>query len=377
MARKRIIYQSEALFSGPSGGGNTVLQNGMPAIQLHRVQDISHSVDVTRTDILEFDRLAALSREIIEAPTVGLDFTYYVVDGYNEASGLGLSVQGHGLTTPESCLSGILKQNSEKDIQSWYIATTPEGEDAAQGPGSECWASGAGDKNVIAIGNGGLTSYSVEAAVGDIPSASCSVEGANILFHNSVANIPAHTIQQNGTVGGSGVNLTGCVTTGTLQAMALRPGDVTLDFGSSRIDMGGAILPGASNGTVSNVQSVSLEVPLSRTPLNRLGNAFSYARTIDTPITATLSVSAQLTDTQTGMLSDLICSEGSRDITIAMNTRCGTDTDARAFLITLKGASLDSQNMSSTIGDNKTVDLTFSVPVGQARDQGVFLSGKA
>ena len=75
MARKRIIYQSEALFSGPSGGGSSN--------QLHRVQDISHTVDVPRTDILEFDRLAALSREIIEAPTVGLDFTYYVVDGHN------------------------------------------------------------------------------------------------------------------------------------------------------------------------------------------------------------------------------------------------------------------------------------------------------
>ena len=74
MSRKRIIYQSEALFSGPSGGGNTVLQNGMPVVQLHRVQDATYSVELARQDILEFDRLASLSREIIEAPTVGLDF---------------------------------------------------------------------------------------------------------------------------------------------------------------------------------------------------------------------------------------------------------------------------------------------------------------
>lgn len=366
MARKRIIYQSEALLVGPSGGGS--------ADQLHRIQDISHTVDIARTDILEFDRLAALSREIIEAPTVGLDFTYYVVDGYNE-SGIGLTVQSINCVTAESCLSGILKQNSTKDIQSWYIVTTPEGEDSA---GNATWT--AGDNGVIAIGNGGLTSYSIDASVGDIPSASCSVEGANILFHNSTAAIPKHTILEDGAIGGEATTISPTdITTGNLQAMALRPGDITLSFDSAEFGMGGAVLPGmSSTSATSNVQSVSLEVPLSRTALNRLGSNFTYARTIDTPITATMSVNAQLTDTSTGMLSDLICNEEQRDVSITFRTRCGTagvNSSDNVLKYTMKGATLDSQNMSATIGDNKSVDLTFSCPVGAFADKGVFISG--
>lgn len=360
MARKRIIYQSEALFVGPSGGGS--------ANQLHRVQDISHTVDVPRTDILEFDRLAALSREIIEAPTVGLDFTYYVVDGTNE-SGLGFAVWGNGVDTEEQMLSGMM--GTDEDIKSYYILTAPEGQDAA-GYGS--WDSTS--SNIISVGNGGITSYGVEAAVGDIPTASVSVEGANIQFMTGNKAL-AHTIQDDGSIGGSDTTISSA-STGNLQAMALRPGDISLSFGTAKFDMGGAVLPGMTAGTdvISNVQSVSLDLPLSRTPLNKLGNRFSYARTIDTPITATLTVNAQLTDTSTGMLSDLLCTEQERDISIKMRTRCGSNDGDTVFAITLKGANLDSQNMSSTIGDNKTVDLTFSVPAGTDAVKGVFLSGK-
>ena len=42
----------------------------------------------------------------------------------------------------------------------------------------------------------------------------------------------------------------------------------------------------------------------------------------------------------------------------------------------MKSAQLDSQNMSSTIGDNKSVDLTFSTQIGGANDttNGVFIT---
>ena len=43
----------------------------------------------------------------------------------------------------------------------------------------------------------------------------------------------------------------------------------------------------------------------------------------------------------------------------------------------MKNATLDSQNFSSSIGDNKTVDLTFSAQVGGPEDTtaGIFMSG--
>ena len=66
MARNRVIYQSEALFVGPTTGG---ISNG-DSKHLNRVQDISHDMAATRTDVYEFGRLAPLDKVMIEAPTV-------------------------------------------------------------------------------------------------------------------------------------------------------------------------------------------------------------------------------------------------------------------------------------------------------------------
>lgn len=358
MARKRIIYQSEALYAGKTGVAPT---------QLHRIQDVSHSVEVTRTDVNEFGKLAALSREVIESPTVSLDFTYFIVDGKNEKN-LGFTIDGS-----TSALSGIMKENTVEAEKNYFILTVPEGEDATNGVG---YGDGA-NNGAIGIGNGYITSYGMTASVGDIPSASVSVEASNLRFDTSSSGIPnpaINVVDGNPMVGTVNIPTS---STGSLSAAALRPGDVTIDFGTSNLQMGGAILPGmtASGKSTANVQNFTLDLPLSRTPLNRIGNVFPFSRELDFPINATLNVSANLTDLSSGTLQELICSEAStRDITITMNNRCGGGT---SVIYTMKSAQLDSQNMNSTIGDNKSVDLTFSTQIGGPSDtsNGIFISG--
>ena len=295
MARKRIIYQSEALYAGKTGAAS--------ATQLHRVQDISHSVDVTRTDVNEFGTLAALSREIIESPTVSLDFSYFIVDGDNENNGLGFDTGGSN-----NALSKIIDTAQGEDERNYFIVTVGEGDDVRA-------VSNAG---VIGIGNGYITSYTVDASVGEIPSASVSVEGANIRFQTGVSSAgnPSIDVSDGSAIAGTVTIPAG--STGSLSAAALRPGDVTITFGSSNLQMGGAVLPGMGSET-ANVQSFSLDMPLSRTPLNRIGNAFPFSRELDFPINATLSVTANLTSISEGALRDLICNDADkRDITITM-----------------------------------------------------------
>ncbi len=350
MARKRIIYQSEALYAGNTGAAS--------ATQLHRVQDVSHSVDITRTDVNEFGTLAALSREIIESPTVSLDFSYFIVDGDNENNCLGFDTGG-----TNNALADIIDSSAGEDEKNYFIVTVAEGDDVRA-------VSSAG---IIGIGNGYITSYTVDASVGEIPSASVSVEGANIRFEQGVsaASNPAIDVTDGSPIAGTVTIPAG--STGTLSAAALRPGDVTISFGASNLQMGGAILPGMA-GDTANVQSFSLDMPLSRTPLNRIGNAFPFSRELDFPINATLSVNANLTSLSAGALRELICSDAdSRDITITMKNRCGSST---SITYVMKNAQLDSQNMSSTIGDNKSVDLTFSTQIGGANDttNGVFIT---
>lgn len=381
MARKRVIYQSEALFSATTGATGPTDIN-----QIHRVQDISHSVEVARTDVNEFGKLAALSREVIEVPTVSCDFSYYVIDGQNEASGLGLSINGHNVSSATNTLSGIMAEGSDSTAEkNYYILTVPEGSDATHD------TAGTYDSpetnGVIGVGNGFLTSYGFSASVGEIPTASCSVEASNLRFDTSSSGIPNPAIDpSNGTaVGGDEIEIPKS-TTGNLQAFAVRPGDITVDFGSASLNQGGAVLPGmtvaasAETGSAC-VQSVSIDLPLSRTPLQCLGSVFPKSRELDLPITTTLTVNANLADISSGDLNSLLCSEAQeRDITVTLRKACGDKegTTDNLMVFQMKNATLDSQAMSSSIGDNKSVDLTFSAQIGgpQDADNGLFISGK-
>jgi hypothetical protein len=350
--------------------------------QIHRVQDISHSVEVARTDVNEFGKLAALSREVIEVPTVSCDFSYYVIDGHNEATGLGLTLEGHNVNAATNCLSGIMAEGASSTAEkNYYILTVPEGNDATQ---VGAYAT-PGNNGVIGVGNGFLTSYGFSASVGEIPSASCSVEASNLRFDTSSAAIPNPAVDPSDGTAVNGTVTMPNSTTGDLQAFAVRPGDISVDFGGASLQQGGVILPGmdaaASSETGSAcVQSVSIDLPLSRTPLQCLGSVFPKSRELDLPITTSLTVNANLADISSGDLNSLLCDDAqNRNITVTLKGRCGnSDSTVDTLMIFgFSGAQLDSQSMSSSIGDNKSVDLTFSAQIGGPQDtaNGLFISG--
>ena len=114
---------------------------------------------------------------------------------------------------------------------------------------------------------------------------------------------------------------------------------------------------------------------MSRTPIERLGTKFPFARTVDFPITPSLSVSAIVNETQARSLTTIVGSDGfinQADITIKQP---GSTTNAAIYRF--KNLKLDSESFSSSIGPNKTVDLTFSVSIGgpDDTDNNVFFSG--
>ena len=80
-------------------------------------------------------------------------------------------------------------------------------------------------------------------------------------------------------------------------------------------------------------------------------------------------------DLVTGSLVDLVCTDDpGRDITITLGSKCGGISN---MIYEIKGAQLDSQNMSIGMGESETVELQFTAQVGGKNDQvnGVFLSG--
>lgn len=375
MSRNRVIYQSEGLFVSSGLNSTTAAQHK----QLKRVQSANYSFEITRQDVNQFGQLARIDALVLQSPTVSLDLSYYLADGFNE-SALGFYKQGtgnsNGPTTAGNFASGQMVSSSGLNF---YIVTDSEGIDLNYDTGSATALSG---KGIIGVGNGFITDYTLDAAVGDFPTVSVSVEGlgfcaATYDIAGNVTGFVGPAINpENGsklaTGTGSYIQLplpsTGDGTT------ALRPGDISLSFGTFT-GTGGAtpsvVLAGADS---INIQSVSLSLPMSRTPIERLGSRFAFARVTDFPVTATMTVNALVNEQTARNLADMIDDRAERDITLTINAP-GTSTPAVKY--TFAAARLDSQSFSSDIGSNKSVDLTFSTQIGGPNDtvHGIFFSG--
>lgn len=395
MARNRVIYQSQALFIAPSSTGCQVsgqtqtsapfgpvaladLAGGSGLLKkLDRVQNCNFNFTINRQDINEFGKLARLDSIVMESPTVGLDFSYYVTDGLNERlMGFNMyhTTDATNTVATAQSISGLLG-----DLQgnNYYILTVQEGEDVV---GSSTSTTPASTNTIVGIGNGFISEYSFEASVGAIPTASVTVEAFNIKADALVGSalgvitgfspaidITAEPATKLTTVS-KAYGLSGVFTTGVSNVTALRPGDIVIT------------LPGTTDGMVdldgdgkAHIQSFSFTIPLSRTILQRLGNTFGFARVIDVPINMDVTISAIVSELKTMNLFDKLTTPQKNNFTITLKDSASTDK----ITYGISGAILSSETYSENLGDNQTVDLTFSLQMGGANDtqNGVFMSG--
>ena len=357
--------------------------------QIHRVQSANYSFTINRTDVNTFGQLARIDAIALEPPTVNLDFTYYPTDGFNERN-LGLYVQGAsddlgkgmGKAVKNSASDHLKADNAGKNF---FILTTPESTDAFNSTDP------IQDRSVIGLGNGFLSDYSIEAAVGSIPSASTTIElyNAKSDIGTTGVSIPGINLQKGSPV--TGINFTlgdpkalrgddggASPSTGQFGASsitALRPGDIQLEI-PQELSM---ISKVSGDGSI-HIQNFNLSMPLSRSPIDRLGTRFAFSRVVDLPVTASLSVSALMSDVGTGNLARLIddCKEHDVKIKLYGQTSCEPGAEkVEALTIDFKGARIDSESISSDIGSNKSIDLSFTTQIGGPEDliHGVFISG--
>jgi hypothetical protein len=363
--RNRVIYQSEALYAGPTPVGADHIGANAPS-QLQRVQSANYSFNIERQDVNQFGELASIDRVILSAPTVALDFSYLVANLYNE-SAIGFHVLNSSAPDWVSCISGVL--NKESDEKNYFIRTTDEGSDAL-GIGKDV-----ADQRVIGIGNGFVTSYTTEGSVGNFPTASVNVEALNMKVDNAISGKYLPSVNPiNGNPDLTYVyGLNPVVSTTAADATTvLRPGQITLDLkdGGTATDI--SVLGADIND--AKIQSYNISFDLGRTPLEKLGSKFAFAREIDFPVTITMSVEASVGDLVTGNLADILGPDSSYDLTVNLKDKDNAVVKAAYHI---KEAKLDSQEFSSAVGDNKSVTLNFSAQVGGPAQNniGFFMSG--
>jgi len=419
--RARVIYQSEALyaavvdatgyhfmmssdgFTNKTGVGCKItdteylerkeessfeLRTGLQ--QLQRVQSANYSFSINRQDVNQFGQLARIDAVAIDPPTVNLDFSYYLTNGFNEKI-LGFDVSGEKSAITDEFIDGSASEMGGPDGKNFFILTTPQGSDAVNNAKDE------DEKSVIAVGNGYVTNYSVEASVGGMPTANVTIEGLNIRSYIGTENLPLPSVNTNfGTPIDEMEFSVPAAASGVLNDSddnslddpksdgwsCLRPGDISLSLGQDGraslfenlpsdyvdSDKGGNTPPHDYMQGSAHIQSFSIDIPVGRTPLQRLGSPYGYTRVVDYPINVTVSVSAILADLKEGNVADLIWDTEEHDLVFTLREPNPYGTGDVAMQYVVKGALLESESFSSSIGDNKTVDLTFNAQIGGPED---------
>lgn len=357
MARNRTIYQTEAIYVS-SDISSTGRQDHH---SLNRIQSASYGFTFSRRDINQYGSLSRIDSMVVDAPTVEFGFNYYVTDGFNE------TILGLLDSTGAAFLSGQMATDSGKNL---YVVTAPEGVDANSGDYS--------DYSVIGVGNAFLTNYSVNFGVGQIPSVEVEFEGSNISsqitdlekitdHYSGVENASVDVVTN--TKNGSDIELPTYINQYTSpNVSAISPLDVQLTITSSS---GIANLSTNNNG--AHIQTASINIPINRSPLERIGTTIPYARAIDFPLNVDISVSAILNEITQRNIADVI--DSAQDVSIRAIFKNREDNEVCGY--TISGAKLISEDFVSDIGSNKMVNLTFSCQVGGPEDlsQNIMFSG--
>lgn len=390
--KNRLIYQSLGIQVLPVGATGTIADN---LKQLYRVQSFSTTSSIAFQDINEFGQLAAIDRINLEAPTISGTVEYYITEGFNEEA-LGFTVNrgtktGDTWPSNNSFLGDMLEDTSGG--LDFFEGIADEGVDLNRfyAADIEPWVLSAGSKETVGIlgfGNVYVTDYTVNFAVGELPTASVSIEGSNangVLVSGGEAAINVETTSpevslEDGTPSTTKVQLNTYQKYRNTEApaiSALRPGDITVKLveAGTTTEQKKTLVDFAQIGdTGSYIQSVSISVPLAREGLQRLGTKYFYARVVTFPLTATVSISALVNGVNSNVsIADILSTNPKVDVIITIKNP--NDASKVALEYRVKNCTIDEQPINASIGSNTTADLTLSTQIGSKTDteNGVFV----
>ena len=390
-SRTRIISQSKAVYVSPTGTFSNlslpadlsvVARTGFMPQQLHRIDTFSFDIDIAggRQDIREFGQLARIGTITLGDLNPAFSFGYYLGEGENEGNlGFnGLGIEGANILK-DQFISGIIAEDPAKREKNLFVLTVKEGADAfastssfIDNPTGKFTTAERAGHDVVSLGNCNFESYSLNFAVGEIPRVDIDGTAENITFDTTSSGLYNPSLNKAGGRADTGQFMLGTPSTGNMDVLVLRPEDVTLSF--SRSD---DFAFGGTNLGDMHVQSASIEVPLSRTPIEALGSAKAVAKPLDFPINVTMSVSALLKNFAEGQIDKILTGSAGAETTDIILKVKGEDGENKHHYI-MKKAVMDSQGFSQGLDDNETIDLVFSTQIGGTNqtDQGFFYSGE-
>ncbi len=166
--RNRVIY-----------AGNTILMSESPcwlsqtgAASLKAIQRVQSSNIEISTPLSTAKQIGSSDfafQRYLQYPKITTSFSYYLTDNSNEL------VMGFVTDGVTGCFKNLAPFGKDQNI--FYVLTNSNSEDFSD-------PSSLSGYDVMSIGNCFLTNYSLNAAIGSVPTASASYDCLNILFQN-------------------------------------------------------------------------------------------------------------------------------------------------------------------------------------------------
>jgi hypothetical protein len=318
----RIRSQSQSFNLYVSTGAATGQMSGTGDIrQLFRLTSIGGPEwTYEKAPISVIGKLAPITRDTNDSPTVSVPFSYYVTDFQNEVN-LGFNVST-GTTVGNGAISDILTKTTLKDEKNYFILVT-----GVNGATVANW----------------LATPAIDPA-----------NGLQITAANSNFKLPA------GSIGAS------------TKPFVLKPGDITVDLSSA------AGLFADTTTSSFNIQSFNISFDLARDPIQSIGSRYAKSRELTFPIDVNFTVEAIAGDLKTGNLREFVCNTGVYQATVAMKRPDCANNGSEMARVTLKGLNLQSEAFSVDVDDNQTVSLTWLGSIGSPTDadNNIFFNGQ-
>lgn len=437
MPQNRIFYACEGLFAGPSPASGfhfmsylgvlnndhtNLISNHNLVHPINRVQNVSFSFNPSRTDVKQLGRRALVAYPNLNPPNIRLDFEY-LLNGLANDARLGLNVNYaqfqmpyHG--TPKysnnfsvNLLSGLmgrqLTQPTEdpfypaatRDCRNIFLVRSPEtdqlfkrGKEKLTEPD---WSQIGADPEstgyqVMGFGNCYLESYKTQGAVNSFPVSNVSFSCENVAFYlsGSGCNIPAINTQTRQLVNENKFVIP--ITTNEGGPYILHPGDIILDIISSGDSLSGLGID-FNNINITNYQ---IDMNFNREPLSAIGYRCPIDKQINFPVFVDLGFGMTVGDTTSGSLINLLNIDSGYNISLKLRnplncspfiTTTGNPRQSGpvysghgqiAIQYDFKDAKFISANYSTTIGSNKTANLSFRTEIDpDSVCKGFYISG--
>jgi hypothetical protein len=352
------LYVSPIAATGAAAGSAKIT-----GVQLHRLASLGGPEwSYERQPINIIGKLAAPYKDTTDSPTVTLPFSYYLVDLENEAN-LGFTIDN---TFSVGCVSGILTKNT--DEKNYFVLVAGEGEDAIGLSGAST------NVRVVGVGNGVVSSYSVEGSVGDYPRVNVTVEGLNTRGYLNATSFACPAIDPTNGIMLTGANREAVLPVGTIghanKNFVIRPGDITVDLSNTS-----GVL---TDPTSLNVQSFNISFDLARDPIQKLGSRYAVSRDITFPVDVNFTIEALGGDVKASNLNDFLCASASQDVTVTMKNPTCDNTGSGLLSFKLKGLTLQSEAFNLDVNDSQSVSISWLGQIGGPTDNtnNLFMSGK-